>query len=52
MGGVHIPTQRHFGGYCRELAPEPREDGCEGCGRKWDMTTGPIVMKLAIYAIM
>ena len=27
MGDVHIPTQRHFGGCCRELAPEPREDG-------------------------
>lgn len=52
MGGVHIPTQRHFGGRCRELAPEPREDGREGRGRKWDMTTGPIVIKLVTYAIM
>ena len=52
MGGVHIPTQRHFGGCCRELAPEPHKDGREGRGCKCDMMAEPIAIELAIYAIM
>ena len=33
-GGANIPTKRHFGGCCRELGSEPREDGRDEPGHE------------------
>ena len=46
-GSVLNTPLAHFGGCCRELAPEPREDGSEGRGDKGVSRTLPNILNVS-----